>query len=254
MDERHTKNVSLFRTRIGPLIGALGGALMVMSLWTPLFLVSSPSSPQDPSTSYPPTVSGWQTISFFWNLASGKPYASLTTVAPVVLFWLLLAVVILSTSLFTLLRGDALPLATARWIAISAGIAALGGFFLSLVYVNLQWSPDAAAASPHFSQGPGFWLLLLGTALSVIGGGKVSVGAMLGAFCGLFIGPYLPLLFEALPGGNPFLNWLGFPLNGIFLNACFIGLALLGSLLGGWLFLRRQTRLYRARTVIHPRE
>lgn len=248
MPESLTPGVSRFRTRAGPVISASGSLLMVMSFFLPLLLVSPPLNPE-PFTSYPPTVSGWQTISFFWNLSS-QPYSSLTAVAPVVLFCLLLAAVILSTCLFTLLQGDVLPVATTRSLAISAGIAALVFLYLSLVFLNWADSPDGAAASPIFSHGPGFWLLLLGTVLSVIGGGKVSIGAILGTVCGLSLGSYLPLLFLVLPGGKPFLTWLDYPLNGIFLNAVFTGLALLGGILGGWRFLRKQARLHRVSTPL----
>jgi hypothetical protein len=264
MDERHTKNVSLLRTRIGPLIGALGGALMVIGLFVPLVSISLPSTfylhETDPSAydPYPPMVNAWQTMSSHWNYSSSP----LTTVAPVVLLWVLLAVVMLSASLLALFQADSLLVARVRPLAASVSIVVLCVFWLFASFMNFSMFAGVTINTTPvflFLNEPGFWLLLAGAVVSVIGVGKVSIGAILGAFCGVLIAPILldiaPSMLDRLPQGTLLRALLEYLLQGeIATFLIYISFTFLGSILGGWLFLRRQARLYRARTTIHPRE
>jgi hypothetical protein len=110
--------------------------------------------------------------------------------------------------------------------AAFVSITVLGWLCVTSLFLNWADSPDGAAAKPSIALGPGFWLLLLGTVLSAIGVGSSSLGALLGAFIGTGIGFFLSFI----------------PVGGRFL---FIGVSLLGSVLGGCVFLRGQARLQR---------
>jgi hypothetical protein len=235
-------HASTFRTRVGPTISVLGGTLMVTSFSLPLFFTAPPIN-TDFSNPYPPVLNGWQVISFVPDLFT-KPYLALTPVAPEVVLLLLLAVIILSTSLLALFQEGSLLVAKLRSLAIFASIAVLCCFYLLSLFLNWGGSPDGAAASPDITLGPGVWLLLLGTGLSAIGIGIESIGALLGACSGMVIGYFMSYM-PSIPGVATFLSWLG-PLAGIFLFIGFIGLTLLGSILGGWVFSRGQARSHRS--------
>jgi hypothetical protein len=244
VNEKPVPRVSIYRTRIGPGISVLGSALMLLGLFVPLFF-TAPFVPSlfEGTNPYPPAVNGWQTITSYWIY----PYP-LPSVAPVVLLWLLLAVVILSTSLLMLFQVNPPLVSRTRSLAAPVSIAVLCDFWLSSIFLNWTWSPDAATVMVGFQLGPGFWLLLVGTTLNVIGVGKMSIGAILGAFCAMLINPYLGLLASFMidrlpgPGRALLLEALSYPQGEIVSFFSSISLTLLGSLLGGWRFLRKQAR------------
>jgi hypothetical protein len=116
---------------------------------------------------------------------------------------------------------------------------------------SLELSVNGDSTTPvfDFPHEPGFWLLLAGTVLSVIGEGKVSFGTLFGAFCGMLVSafspPLLSSLLERLPGGGNVLD-SAFQQE-IVSSFFYIGLTLLGCILGGWLFLKKLARLHHAR-------
>lgn len=225
-------SVSTSRTRIGPIISALGGTLMMTGISLPLFFTSM-TGVGDPNP-YPPVLNGWQVISFLPDHFPAYPDLMLL-VAVTIVSTSLLAVTIVNTSLLALFQEGSLLVARTRTLATFASIAVLCCFYLfSLLMYLGSW--DGGAVASVITLGPGSWPLLLGTVLSAIGVGSASIGAVAGAFFGILI---WYLMGSMLPGVVTFLDGFGLsPLTGIVLP---IGLPILGSILGGWLLLRRQT-------------
>ena len=110
--ERHTMDVSPWRTRVGPIISVLGGLVMVMGFCLPLFVTSAPINPNF-SNPYPPVVNGWDMIGMLQDSLL-RSYLALTYVAPEVVLALVLAVVTLSTSVLALFQPGSRLVARTR--------------------------------------------------------------------------------------------------------------------------------------------
>lgn len=223
--------LTVFRSSVSLSISILGTLLIGTGFFYPFYTISPPINTNF-SNPYPPVVNGWQVIS------------SPLVTDPAIVFVLGAAVLLFCTSLLLLFREGARRASTIRLLLSFVCIALLVFVILDAMLINFAGSPDGAAASPTFTVGQGFWMVLLGLALCGLGAGSASIGALIGTCLGIVIGYFLTLGFGALLN---FLSQTNIPGMKAFLSLVFPGIALwpsiaiLGSILGGWLFRKIQT-------------
>jgi hypothetical protein len=226
---------SLLRSLIGSIISMLGGIMIMIGFFLPVYFTFPPINPTD-TNPYPPMVNGWQILSLpSFDHSFGHPFFVL----------LFMAVIILCASLLILFQKGSLLVPRTRLLVSFVCAAMLVYFGVFSLLVNWNDSPDGAAASPTFALGPGCRVLLLGIALSAfgmafsaLGWGSVSMVALIGAFLGTLIGMVIGFSLNFIPWGlipwsirEPFMSMIGY-------IDPYLGSMILGSILGGWVFLR----------------
>lgn len=225
--------LAVLRSSVSLSISVLGTLLIGTGFFYPFYTISPPINTNF-SNPYPPVVNGWQVV-------SSHPVIDPATLV----FVLVAAVVLFCTSLLLLSQEDAQRASKVRLLLSFVCIALLVFVILDATLINFAGSPDGAAASPTFTIGQGFWMVLAGLALCGLGAGSASIGAFIGTCLGIVIGYFLTL------GSGALLNFLyqtNVPGMRTFLSLVFPGTALwpsvaiLGSILGGWLFRKIQTR------------
>ncbi len=228
---------SPLRTLISPIISMLGGVIIVIGFFLPVFFTVPPSN-SNFTNPYPPVMNGWQIISLVFSYHFfNNPFVLL----------LFIVVIVLCTSLLVLFQKNSLVITRASLLVSFVCIAMLVYFYLFSLLLNWNVSPDSAAASPKFALGPGYRVLLLGLALSAPGmavsalrrGGIISlIGAFLGSLVGLIIGFSLNFIpWNLIPWSirESFVSMIGY-------IDPYPGSMILGSILCGWFFLRRPYR------------
>lgn len=220
--------LAIIRSFVSLSISILGTLLIGAGFFLPAYSISPPINTNF-SNSYPPVVNGWQMIS------------SLPSTGTIFVFILITAVLLLSTCLLALFQKDTRCVSRARILLSFVCIALLVFVTLNSIFINFAGSPDGAVASPTFVAEQGFWMFLTGLALCGLGGGSASIGAFIGTCLGIVIGYFLTLGFGVL------LSFLSRVASGIgalaFMGiALWLGIAILGSILGGWLARKIQTR------------
>jgi hypothetical protein len=214
------------RSFVDPSISILGTLLIGEGFFLPNYYISPPINTNFPNP-YPPVVNGWQAMSF------------LPGIGTILVFALVTAVILLCTSLPLLFQKGTRLMSRTRILLSFACITLLVFVTFNSILLNFADSPDSAAASPTFAVGQGFWMSLTGLALSGLGVGSASIGAFIGTCLGSVIGYFLLLGIGALLN---FLSQVGISGIGAFLSldfmvmALWLGIAILGSILGGWLF------------------
>ncbi len=205
--------------------------MIVIGFFLPMYFTFPPINPTD-TNPYPPMVNGWQIISL----------PSLYRSFDHLFFMLLLfmAMIILCANLLILFQKGSLLVTRTRLLVSFVCIAMLVYFCVISLLLNWNDSPDGAAASPTFVLGPGCGVLLLGIALSAfgmalsaLGGGSVSIVALIGAFLGTLIGMAIIFSLNFIPWSirEPLMFMIGY-------IDPYLSSMILGSILGGWVFLR----------------
>ena len=235
------------RSSVSLSISILGTLLIGRGFFLPIYTISPPTDTNS-SNPYPPVVNGWQAIS------------TLPSTGTLLVFVFVAAVILLCTSLLLLFQKSTRRVNRIRILLSFACIALLIFVTLNPIFMNFADLPDGAAASPTFAVGQGFWMVLTGLALCGLGVGSASIGAFIGTCLGIVIGYFLTL---GVGVSLSFLSRLGLPGIGAILSltrnfssialALWLGISILGSILGGWLFRkiqagnrRRSEQLYRS--------
>ena len=224
------------RSSVGLSISILGTLLIGSGFFLPIYNISPPTNTTF-SNPYPPVVNGWQAIS------------TLPSAGTLLVFVFVATVILLCTCLLLLFQKGTRLVNRTRILLSFACIALLIFDILDSIFINLAASPDGAAASPTFAVGQGFWMVLTGLALCGLGVGSASIGAFIGTCLGIVIGYFLTL---GVAVSLSFLSRLGPPGIEFILSlirdfsstslGLWLGISILGSILGGWLFRKIQAR------------